>query len=332
METTYASMDVGGAQRVNYIPNLTQLAEENVSFSNSDKLGGFHSTNGTGITMGALFGTTSGIPFNLTSEVNDMISQGNFASGVTNLGDVLQSKGYTQEFLCGSDGDFGGRKTYFQQHGDYNVFDLYTAREKGYIDDDYFVWWGFEDKILFQIAKDELTRMAAEGEPFNFTMLTVDAHHIDGYLCDLCGDEYENVTANVVACTDKQVGEFIQWCKEQDFYENTVFVITGDHPRMDTSLVEGNSYFDRTVYNCIINGSNTGEVNDKNRIFTPMDMLPTVLSSMGFSIEGERLGLGTNLFSDTKTLAELKGFDWLDTELSKTSQYYYHTFVPELGS
>ena len=331
LETTYASKEAGGAQSDNYIPNLTKLAEENVSFSDSDKLGGFHSTNGTGITIGALFGTTSGAAYSLGTEVNQMLEQGNFLSGIVTLGDVLEQKGYKQEFLCGSDGDFGERKTYFEQHGNYEVFDLYTARERGYIADDYYVWWGFEDAILYEIAKDEVTDLAQSGEPFNFTMLTVDPHHMDGYICDQCGDEYDNVTANVMKCSDRLLGDFIDWCKQQDFYKDTVIVVTGDHPRMDTSLVEGVSYYDRTVYNCFINSSNDGTYNENNRIFTPMDIFPTVLSAMGYSIEGDRLALGTNLFSDKPTLAEEKGFEWLDTELSTSSKYYYKVFAPELS-
>ncbi len=332
LETTYASNSDGGRQEINYIPNLTQLANENISFSNTDKLGGFHSTHGTGITMGALFGTTSGTPYCLGTEVNDMLNQGKFMSGVKSLGDILEENGYTQEFLCGSDGDFGGRKTYFETHGNYYVFDLYTAREKGYIPDDYFVWWGFEDNKLYEIAKDEVTRLASGSQPFNFTMLTVDPHHIDGYVCDQCKDEYDSVTANVMKCTDTLLGNFIDWCKEQDFYEDTVIVITGDHPRMDTSLVEGVTYYDRTIYNCFIN---TGRMNlaDKtnNREYTPMDIFPTVLSALGFEIEGDRLALGTDLFSNTPTLAEERGFEWLDTEISKTSSFYYDVLAPEVA-
>lgn len=350
LETTYASTEDGGAQSDNYIPNLTQLANENISFSSSDKLGGFHSTYGTGITMGALFGTTSGVPYSMGTEINEMLANNNFMSGINTLGDILAQNGYKQKFLCGSDGDFGGRKTYFQQHGNYDVVDLYAARKKGYIPDDYFVWWGYEDAKLYEIAKTELSELASQKEPFNFTMLTVDPHHIDGYVCEQCGNEYENVTANVMKCTDRLLGNFISWCQEQDFYEDTVIVITGDHPRMDTSLVAGVSYYDRTVYNCFINSvysdgnsnsdgngnsnnnrANGSTINKNNRICTPMDIFPTVLSAMGYSIEGDRLGLGTNLFSSRQTLAEEKGFEWLDTELSKSSKYYYKVFAPELG-
>jgi phosphoglycerol transferase len=51
---------------------------------------------------------------------------------------------------------------------------------------------------------------------------------------------------------------------------------------------------------------------------------------MGYEIEGDRLGLGTNLFSDKLTLAEEMGFDLLNTEVSKSSDYYVATFAPEL--
>lgn len=131
METTYASKNDGGHQpQNNYIPNLTNIAKENISFSNNEKLGGFRSLIGTTWTMGALFSTTAGVPFSFPVSGNEMGSRSSFAKGITALGDILKEKGYVQEFLCGSDGNFAGRKDYFVQHGDYNVFDIYSAKEK----------------------------------------------------------------------------------------------------------------------------------------------------------------------------------------------------------
>jgi putative glycosyltransferase (exosortase G-associated) len=329
METTYASVDDGGAQPVNYIPQLTQLAQENTSFSNTEQLGGYHTVTGAGYTMAALFTTTTGVPYAFPNDSTSMTEEETFASGITGLGDILAEQGYTQEFLCGSDAVFGGRELYFQTHGDYEIFDLYTAREQGYIPEDYFVWWGYEDSTLFDIAQDEVTRLAESGEPFNLTMLTVDLHHIAGYICDRCGSEYDTDTANVASCTDELVAEFVAWCQQQPFYEDTVIVVTGDHPRMDTYLVDGLSYYDRTVYNCFINSAVETD-NLTNREFTHMDIFPTVLAAMGYEIEGDRLGLGTNLFSDKLTLAEEMGFDLLNTEVSKSSDYYVATFAPEL--
>lgn len=327
METTYASIEDGGAQEINYIPYLTEMARQNVSFSDSEKLGGFHSNTGSGWTMGALLTTTAGIPYSIPVEGNSMDQHETFLPGAITLGDILQEKGYYQEFLCGSDGSFAGRDKYFLQHGDYEIFDYYTAIEEGYIEEDYSVFWGLEDEILYEIAKDELLKLSAKGKPFNFTMLTVDTHHVEGYVCNLCEDEYPVQTANVARCADKQIYHFIEWCKQQDFYEDTVIVITGDHPRMDTALVENVDYYDRTIYNCIINSDTVAEGMQSNREFTSLDIMPTTLAAMGWQFDIERLGLGTNLFSDTQTLAEELGFEKLDEELGKYSNYYNENFL-----
>ena len=325
MENTYASADVGGFQKDNnYIPNLTQLAFDNVSFSNNSQLGGFYSGTGMGWTIAALLATTAGVPFSFPTKNNSMNNREHFAAGITTLGDILKEKGYYQEFLCGSDSEFGGRYSYFTQHGGYEIFDYNTAIDRGYIDKDYKVWWGFEDAKLYDIAKDELTRISQLDQPFNFTMLTVDTHHIDGYVCDLCEDEYGTQLANVVACADRQIYEFIDWCKQQDFYDDTVIIITGDHPRMDTSLV--NKADPRTVYNCFINTACPEPARTTNRTFTSVDLFPTILSSMGFSIEGNRLGLGTNMFSCLDTLPEQMGLDKFNDELGRYSIYYIENF------
>ncbi|MBQ8974096.1 MAG: sulfatase-like hydrolase/transferase, partial [Oscillospiraceae bacterium] len=301
METTYADIENGGIHDDNLIPNLTQIAYDNVSFSPTDKLGGFRNLRGATWTMGGLFSSSTGVPFSFPVDGNSMDQYENFASGITTLGDILQQKGYNQEFLCGSNGDFAGRKSFYQQHGNFQVFDYFTAIEKGYVEPSHYVWWGFEDFYLYEIAKDEVLRLAAEGEPFNLTMLTVDTHPYGGYFCELCENEYDSQLANVVKCADRQAAEFVRWCQQQDFYDDTVIVIVGDHIRQDTELVEGLHYSQRQAYNCIINSDKQPQQPENSRDFTTQDMFPTVLSAMGFDIEGDRLGLGTDMFSDKQT-------------------------------
>lgn len=331
LEITYSSVEEGGIHPENYLPNLTALAHENVSFGDySDKLSGFHSLPKTNWTMAGIFSTTSGIPFATPVSDAEVAESGSYFSGVTSLGDILEEKGYTQEFICGSDAEFGGRAQYFQTHGNYKIFDVYSAKEAGYIPQDYWHWWGYEDFVLFDIAKDEVTSLAESGQPFNLTLLTVDPHPSEGYICEQCDDAYDVKTANVVACQDRQIAEFIEWCKQQDFYENTTIIVTGDHPRMDEPLVGDTAYYDRAVYNCFINSAAELSSRGQTRIATPFDIMPSTLASLGFTIEGNRLGLGANLFSDEPTLAETRGFEWIEGEMEKNSDYFIDRFIPEL--
>lgn len=138
---------------------------------------------------------TLGVPINENLVSNDTLnanweSDNNYLPGVWTIGDILNAEGYNQEFMIGSDGKFAGRSSYFIGHGDYNIFDYYTVIDKGLIDEDYFEWWGFEDEKLFKYARNEILKLSKEDKPFNFTMLTVDTHFTDGYVCNSCEDEY----------------------------------------------------------------------------------------------------------------------------------------------
>ena len=53
-----------------------------------------------------------------------------------------------------------------------------------------------------------------------------------------------------------------------------------------------------------------------------MDTYPTVVSALGGHIDGNKLGLGVNLFSSEKTLIEKNGFNKLNSELKKKSKFY----------
>ena len=71
METTYLSEELGGGSDVNLIPELYELARENLNFSHNDGVGGFHATNGASWTIGALVAHTAGIPLKTPAGLDD---------------------------------------------------------------------------------------------------------------------------------------------------------------------------------------------------------------------------------------------------------------------
>lgn len=323
LETTYTSIGNGGAELKEMIPNLEQLQLNNINFSNNDKLGGAMQVYGVGWTVAGMVAQTSGVPLKLTIDGNSYSGYSSFLPGVYSLGEVLENNGYKNYIMMGSDATFAGRRDYFSSHGNYEIYDLLWARENKLIPQDYKIWWGYEDSKLFQFAKDKLNEIAYNDEPFNFTILTADTHFPDGYLDESCNDIMSNDHYSAsFSCSDRMIGEFIDWASKQDFYNDTVIIISGDHLGMQTdfysSLPEG---YQRTVYNTFINSSVTSE-NTKNRLFSTFDMYPTTLAALGATIEGDKLGLGTNLFSNKKTVIEKYGYDYFDKELKKRSIFY----------
>ena len=323
MEVTYTDEKNGGAFDEDVIPELTQIAQDNGDFSGTDsKLNGGYAFPGTTWTMAAMFAQTSGLPLNVSIGQNNMDTQESFLPGITALGDILEQNGYSRTLMIGSDATFGGRALYFTDHGNYDLEDYNYAIEQGWIPSDYRVWWGYEDERLFQNAKNKLMELSAQEEPFNLTLLTVDTHFEDGYVCDICPDKFEeNQYANVMACSSAQVADFINWIQQQDFYENTTIVISGDHPTMDSDFCDSVSEdYQRKVYTAILNSAVEPQLSER-REFSTFDMFPTTLAAMGAKIEGERLGLGTNLFSKLPTLTERVGYEKEIEELQKRSSF-----------
>ena len=333
MEATYADRESGGAFSYNNIPELTELSAGAEDFSgNSGVLNGGRVLPGTTFTMGGIFAQSAGLPLKVDigeqfvdqrGSFNKMNTQDSFFKKVTNLGDILESEGYRNVFMLGSNATFGGRRLYFGQHGNYEIDDYNWAIREGIIPQDYYVFWGMEDSKLFAAAKDRITSLAQGEEPFNFTLLTVDTHFEDGYICSLCRDEYPGDNyANAIACSSRQVYDFVRWVQAQDFYENTTIVLCGDHTTMDSDFCNGvPQSYDRKVYTAFINAAAQPEDPSRVRDYSTIDQFPTTLAALGCTIKGNRLGLGTNLFSSQDTLLEKYGYDEVSAEMDKKSNF-----------
>lgn len=330
MENSYMSQELGGFMEENLIPELTQLASEGYSFSHLDHgFGGPKSAVGTTWSVASMVNMTTGLPMKTPTEPNAYGSEDNFLPGACSLGDLLAQQGYEQTLMFGADADFGGLTYFYRSHGDFKIMDYKYAKETGMIPKNYQVWWGFEDDKLFSFAKEEITRLSRTGKPFHFVMETADTHRPDGYLSPKAPTPHENQYANVLSYNSAQVYEFVRWIQKQPFYDNTTVVIIGDHLSMETNFFEFYEFdedYHRSQYNVILNPAPTvPEKSDAmvfNRVYANFDMFPTILSSMGVTIEGHRLGIGTDLFSGEKTLFERYGFEYANEELSKMSVLY----------
>ncbi|QSF13893.1 sulfatase-like hydrolase/transferase [Mycoplasma sp. Mirounga ES2805-ORL] len=231
--------------------------------------------------------------------------------------------------------------------------------------------WGYKDPLLFKNAQRILNNLSKESKPFNLQILTVDTHRPHGDSItgkslngiDLA-KKFPHHTKNMgdknsvesIKDIDETIdmeesfryisfliNEFIDWCKQQDWYENTTIVISGDHLSMDEGTKQyyygtynkegyftkfnknGKKQENRKVYSTIINPSKELKYDPKrlkNRKFSTLDLFPTTIAALGFEIEGNKLGLGTNLFSGEKSLPEKYGYKYINEEFNKRSHFY----------
>lgn len=323
MEMTYADKKTGGGFERNCIPELAKIAQENEDFSGSEeKLNGANVLYNTTWTIAAMFAQSSGLPLAIPIEGSAMETQEDFFPQMTALGDILEEQGYKNTLLLGSPAIFGGRKQFFETHGNYVIKDHNYMADTGKLPEDYYVWWGYEDKKLFEFAKEELQELSSQDQPFNLTLLTVDTHFEDGYDCEDCRNLFEgNQYANVMACSSRQIAEFLEWVQHQDFYADTTVVLAGDHLTMDSDFCDAVSEdYQRKAYTAYINSAAEAVDTGKPREYTTFDHFPTTLASLGVQIDGNRLGLGTNLFSGEQTLLEEYGMKTMNSELRRKSK------------
>ena len=291
---------------------------ENEEFSVDDVLNGAYVTTGTDWTAASQVAQTCGVP------LKDYTKADSFLPGVTSIGDILKDNGYSLEYIGGCSASYGELEQYFAEHGSYSIRDYKYMKGNSLIPEGYYVNWGVEDEKVFDLAKDEITRLQEKGEPFAVSIATMDTHFPDGYKCRLCGDTSDIQYENSIMCSDSQVYVFVEWLRKQDCYDDTVIVLCGDHLTMDQKYINQKGVpdkYERKVYTTIINSTCRYDI-DHTRKYSLFDMYPTTLAAMGVKIEGDRLGLGVNLYSDVPTLVEEMGLDKLNSELEKKSVYY----------
>ncbi|MBQ6660521.1 MAG: LTA synthase family protein [Lachnospiraceae bacterium] len=329
MEDSYADREHGGASKENMIPEMTEIAVNNINFTpkGSNQLNGAQAVVGTTWTMASLVANTGGVPLTIPINQNAMgyHEYRTFLPGVYNLGQVLAENDYNLAFLIGSEKEFSGADIFMTTHGDYTIHDYQTFKDVGWIQPDYKVWWGVEDEKVYDYAIEVLTQLTQEDKPFALTMMTMDTHFTDGFRCRLCGTKFPDQYSNVIACASKQLDKFLDWLSRQPYYEDTTIIVVGDHPTMDTkytgSLPYNDSKYVRKCY-CAVLNSSVDYTLSYARDFTSMDMFPTTLAAMGFTIPGDRLGIGVNLFADTPTMLEKYGVSKLNDLLEERSDFY----------
>lgn len=336
VENTYFSKDLGGNMDVNLMPDLAELSKEGYSFSHTENTFGGPAPNTGGTwSVASMVNQSTGVPMKIPQQYH-YCSVDEFMPGTIALGDILKDQGYEQTVMFGAEATFGGLDFFYKSHGDFRILDHQGVINEGWLDPNYDVWWGYEDDKLYEFAKKELTRLSQTGKPFNFVMENADTHFPDGYLSpNAIKKVHESQYGNVIYYSQGEVTKFIRWIQEQPFYENTTIVIIGDHLSMDANFF--NNYVDpnyeRTTYNLILNPDpSIGTINNDrlyNRDWANFDFFPTILSSLGVEIEGDRLGMGTDLFSNEQTLFERDGVDYVNNQVEYLSTFYNEKLLLE---
>jgi lipoteichoic acid synthase len=207
------------------------------------------------------------------------------------LPELLKEQGYDSVWFSSATEHFEDRRDLVENFGYEDFLPVETMETEGFQRSNYF---GYEDDIMLEPSRIWLERH--KDEPFLATYLGVTGHHdyqpIDRYgLKDYSSfpplDNYQNSMRYL----DFFVKNVIDQYKELGLYEDTIFVIYGDHGE---GFGEHDLFqHDNTIYQeglkvpYIIHAP--GRFEEGKRVDTltnQLDTLPTLLDMLGYEVEG----------------------------------------------
>jgi len=306
MEFTFSNLENYISKRetkeeYNWIPELSMLASENVSFTN------FRNGYCMDYSIGSVVAMMYGVP------------KKNMYDNIYSLGKILKSNNYTNFVFEGADIAYGYLDLFLNANGfEGHIYGKNSLKNNPIVlNSKSKPWdtergkWGIHDRDLFAICKEKFPKYF-QHQPFFGIIITSYTH--------FATDETEEIIELNYREASQLVYDFVTWVQRSPVGNNTTIIIVGDHVRMGNFLMEIPTET-RNIYNVFINPKI--KPFEKNRKFWSMDMLPTILESIGFKIQGHRLGLGTSVFSKEPTLLECIGDENLRNELRKRNQYHH---------
>lgn len=253
---------------------------------------------GADFTIGGIVSSQCGIPLKSVSILSGNLTGwalDRFMPGALCLGDYLKADGYHNVYFNGSSGVFSGLNKFFLSHGYQEFMGKEDWLEKGLVKPDDLNMWAVYDKDIIDFSIRRLDELMAEGRKFSFALSTMDTHE-PGFLSKDC--EEAGMARNwpgYVKCSMSQVGRLLRHVRDRGWEKDFVILVMGDHLARMPKL--GDVELKRAEKRFVLCSLEGGELKPMRGRITHFDLFPSLLSALGFTVEGGRLGFGYDVFS-----------------------------------
>ena len=247
---------------------------------------------------------------------------------ITNVFGLMKSMNYTTQFFHGSNNGTMGFRSFFKSGGlqEYFGIDEYPSKEV-----DFDGHWGIFDEPYLQYFSKKLSQ---NQQPFFSSVFTLSSHHPYAIPESLKSKfPGSNLTVQkTIAYADYSLEKFFQSASKESWFENTIFIITGDHTSHGTL---GYFYSPSGHYEVpflifapgkgdALRSSFTTEITQKT--CSQLDVFPTSLS-FAFDMPNLSIGMGRSLLDSS-----YKGYSYhYDKGLYYIIQYPYVLIMNEQG-
>lgn len=210
---------------------------------------------------------------------------------VNGIAGLLKRKGYYTAFFHGAPNGSMGFDSFSRMAGFDNYFGLNEYPDKN----DFDGMWGVWDEPFFKFFAEKLKEFP---QPFLASIFSVSSHH-PFKVPEKYKDKFVKGPApivEVVGYTDFALRKLFDDISGEEWFNNTLFVITADHTNESIHKEFQNSFGSYSIPLIFYKpGSDLKGL--KNRIAQQVDIMPTVLSYLNYN--EEYIAFGNNLLDDS---------------------------------
>ena len=275
----------------NFTPNLDNLAQDYLSFTNLY-------SNGTRSVRGLAALTSGTLPINGVEVIKRNKSQ----EGYFTVASLLKPYGYKSSFIYGGEARFDNMKGWYLGNG----FDE-VIEQKDFTNPIFTSTWGVSDEDLVIKANEKFKSYYENNEKFVSVMFS-SSNHMPFELPDGKIEFEKNIpktsVENAIKYADFAIGKFFELAKKEDYFKDTVFVVIADH----NVRVYGDQIVPIDMFQIpavIISDNIPPQI--FSRLTSQSDVLATALDLIGIDLSYPILG--NSIFKDNKKDINLMLFD-----------------------
>lgn len=301
LSSNYLDFEHKGKKLMPYINELTKKSYYFENFYSA----GIHTNNGIAATL-------YGYPPQF-----DKTMMGVDIDSYTGLPITLRDQGYQTMFFLTSNPQYDNMNSFLLENGFDRIYSQYDYPKDKVVNN-----FGVQDDYLFEYGIKRINEASKLKKPFLATFMTV-SNHPPLVVPERFKNSADNDFDRILAFVDNSLEEFMKEAAKEDWYNNTIFIILGDHGR-----VLGKQPYDMALsYNHIPLIIYSPLFNDMPKQFEQfggqIDVFPTVMGLLNRSYTNNTLGI--DLFKTRRRYA----FFVSDTHLGCINDRFFYIYNPQ---
>lgn len=305
MESMSANLMGTFGNKSGLTPFLDSLAKESMLFTNIYSAG-IHTNHGMYSTL-----------YSFPTIMKRNAMKGSVIPVYSGFPTVLKENGYHNMFFMTHESQYDNMNAFFRTNG----FDEIYAQED-YPKEKIANHFGVQDDYLYEYALPVLGERAANGEPFFAALLSI-SNHPPYVIPEYFTPRSEKMDDAIVEYADWSIRKFFAAAKKEPWFDNTIFVLMGDHGKLvgtpECEMPQSYNHVPLMIYG---KGITPGA---DDSFGGQIDVAPTLLGMLGIGYLQNNFGV--NLFVEKRPCM----FYTADNLVAARDSSNLYVYSPETG-